>query len=392
MNNNQSENQINKVILIGENHHNGLGLVRSFGINGIKPYGIILSEDNKKGFASRSKYWSKVYTATNEDQVLEILTNEFTNEVLPPVIIPWSDSTTMIIDNNLNLLKEKFIVPSLDEKQGAIVRMMDKDKQIEFANKNNLPMAKSWILELNDYSFPEDVSFPVIFKPVASKDGTKADIRKCDNIISARNYLKELQTKRYKRILLQEYLSFDSEIVFDGSCSESPAYYVSKNIREWPPVGGSSAFFQCIDDEKVHSICSQILDSLKAEKFTGLFDIELFDVGGTIYLNEINWRNSGNGFFQQGSGLHYDLIWYYTMIGKETSELMHTCKNSEMYGMVEAVDLRHVVFNGLKLGQWFTDRKKTTSFALWYGPDMKPAIYQYIHLFIELLKQLLSRK
>lgn len=32
----------NKVILIGGNHHNGLGLVRCFGINKIFPYGIIV--------------------------------------------------------------------------------------------------------------------------------------------------------------------------------------------------------------------------------------------------------------------------------------------------------------------------------------------------------------
>lgn len=33
---------MNKVILIGGSHHNGLGLVRSFGVNGIRPYGIIV--------------------------------------------------------------------------------------------------------------------------------------------------------------------------------------------------------------------------------------------------------------------------------------------------------------------------------------------------------------
>lgn len=33
----------NKVILIGSNHHNGLGLVRSFGIHGIRPYGVLLN-------------------------------------------------------------------------------------------------------------------------------------------------------------------------------------------------------------------------------------------------------------------------------------------------------------------------------------------------------------
>lgn len=33
-------NEERKVILIGEDDHNGLGLVRSFGVNGIKPYAV----------------------------------------------------------------------------------------------------------------------------------------------------------------------------------------------------------------------------------------------------------------------------------------------------------------------------------------------------------------
>ena len=51
---------MNKVILIGGDHHNGLGLARSFGINGIKPYGIIVTGRNKHSFISKSKYWENM--------------------------------------------------------------------------------------------------------------------------------------------------------------------------------------------------------------------------------------------------------------------------------------------------------------------------------------------
>lgn len=48
------------VIIIGGNHHNPLGVVRSFGVNGIRPYGIIVTGQNKSSFVTKSRYWKKL--------------------------------------------------------------------------------------------------------------------------------------------------------------------------------------------------------------------------------------------------------------------------------------------------------------------------------------------
>ena len=34
---------MNKVIIIGGDHYNALGLARVFGVNGVKPYGLLIS-------------------------------------------------------------------------------------------------------------------------------------------------------------------------------------------------------------------------------------------------------------------------------------------------------------------------------------------------------------
>lgn len=44
---------MNKVILIGGSLHNILGLVRSFGVKGIQPYGIIAGKDAKTSFVRK---------------------------------------------------------------------------------------------------------------------------------------------------------------------------------------------------------------------------------------------------------------------------------------------------------------------------------------------------
>lgn len=110
---------MNKIILIGGNHHNGLGLVRSFGVNGIKPLGIIIGNNKKNSFVTKSRYWEKTWVFSSEKEAISFLLGNFKQEIEKPVIIPWSDSAAAEIDNNLDALMPFFIVPSLGGIQGA---------------------------------------------------------------------------------------------------------------------------------------------------------------------------------------------------------------------------------------------------------------------------------
>ena len=113
----------NKVILIGGNHHNGLGLAR------------------------KSKYWAKTWVIKSDDEIVEFLLNAFQNEKEKPVVIPYSDGAAEEIDLNLDRLKEHFLLPSIGGQQGKIAELMDKQKQVEFAQTYGIPMAKSCVVE-----------------------------------------------------------------------------------------------------------------------------------------------------------------------------------------------------------------------------------------------------
>lgn len=374
----------NKVILIGGDHHNGLGLARSFGVNGIKPYGII-SNNQKKSFISKSRYWEKTWIVDNEKSAIKLLMQMFANEVVPPVIIPWSDSAAAEIDRNYDALRNSFIVPSLHQKEGAIIEMMDKKNQIDFLRKFNLPMAESFTVDLPFEGDVDKLPYPCICKPVSSYEGNKTDIKKCDNQDSLSEYLNILFLKGYKRILIQEYVNFDKELEFVGACCDDPAYIISDNVREWPVIGGTNSFLHIIDDKDVHHVCKELLASLQKENYYGLFDIELFQVGNRILINEINWRNTGNSFFALGTGVHYAVIWYLNAIGVDSSNIKHHTLDTKQYAMNEATDLRHVVFKGLSFVLWLKDLRRTKSFALWYSRDLIPTIVRYCYLIKELV-------
>jgi len=375
---------MNDVILIGGSHHNGLGLARSFGICGINPYGIIIGANSKKSFIRKSKYWKDTFAIDSESQLITFLMQQFKKNDEKPVIIPWSDGAALELDSHFNTLSEYFILPSMNGKEGEIVKLQDKYEQIKLAEKYGLPMAKSWIIKFvgGGTAIPEDTIFPCILKPVTSAEGDKLDITKCNSQDELSSALKRFQEKGYKRILCQEYVFFDYEFVFCGSCSSDSAYTISKNVRNWPVIGGTNSFFQCIVDSRIEKVCQSILHSLETEGFKGLFDIEMFCKGDRIILNEVNWRNTGNSFFALGTGVHYAVIWYYAMIGKSEicSDINHRCNDPNQYAMNESTDLRHVIFCKYPINKWFKDFKKTQSFALWFKSDLKPTLRQYLHL------------
>lgn len=379
----------NKVILIGGNHHNGLGLARSFGVNGIKPYGIIVGEGAEHGFVRKSKYWAKTWVINSDDKIVEFLLSTFQDEKEKPVVIPYSDGAAEEIDLNLNRLKKYFLLPSIGGQQGKIAELMDKQKQVEFAQTYGIPMAKSCVVDLSDIRLPEDMIYPCIVKPVVSAEGEKSDIRKCDTETQTVEYLQKLRQKGYHRFLVQEYLNYDTEYLMVGSINgQNQCWVNSKKIRVWPVVGGSSSCLQVTNQKNVSDFFESVRAAFHQIAYDGLYDVDVLQVNGKLFLNEVNWRNSGTIYSVLGSNVYYPVNWcYWKTENRSPENLIQTCLDDTVYTIDESLDLRHVICRNITLKQWFRDKKKSKAFALWYTPDMRPAIAQYFHLLKELIKR-----
>lgn len=379
----------NKVILIGGNHHNGLGLARSFGVNGIKPYGVIVGEGAEHGFVRKSKYWAKTWVIKSDVEIVEFLLSAFQDEKEKPVVIPYSDGAAEKIDLNLDRLKEHFLLPSIGGQQGKIAELMDKQKQVEFAQTYGIPMAKSCVVDLSDIRLPEDMIYPCIVKPVVSAEGEKSDIRKCDTETQTVVYLQELRGKGYHRFLVQEYLNYDTEYLMVGSISgQNQCWVNSKKIRVWPVVGGSSSCLQVTNQKNVSDFFESVRYAFQQITYDGFYDVDVLQVNGKLYLNEVNWRNSGTIYSVLGSKVYYPVNWYYWKTKNQSPEnFIQSCLDETVYTIDESLDLRHVACGNITLKQWLRDKKKSKAFALWYTPDMRPAIAQYLHLLKELIKR-----
>lgn len=380
---------MNKVILIGGNHHNILGLVRSFGVKGIQPYGIIVGKDAEKSFARKSKYWTKTWTVEKDEELVDFLIAHFSRDEKKPVIICASDLSAEVIDLHYDMLKEYFLLPSIAETQGKIAELMDKQKQVELAPKYGIPMAKSCVVDLEDIHLSDDIIYPCIVKPLVSAEGKKSDIHKCDTKEQVLLYLKGLKKLGYSRLLIQEFLEFESEYVMVGALSQTNCcWFNSKKIRMWPAAGGSSSYLQITDEKDIQDFYDKIRNVLMQIGYDGIFDVEALRVGEKIYLNEINWRNSGTIYSVFGTKIYYPVEWYSwktgcSILGKPNM----SCDDTEIYTMDESLDLRHVACGNISLRQWMKDKRCAKSFAIWNSMDFKPAIIEYLHLIKEFVRR-----
>ena len=361
----------NKIILIGGDHYNGLSLVRLFGKKGLHPYGIIVGENASTGFLKESKYWENVWTVTEDAVIIDVLIQNFSKETIKPVIIPWSDGAASTIDNNLNLLQNYFIVPSIGAKQSFLYDMMDKGRQVEFAHDCGMLIAESYEISFDEQSNLDGIKFPCIGKPIVSCEGDKKDIRKIDNVAELSGYLEGLKNKGYHRILLQEYLTIETEFDIEGFVHKGQStYFVSEKVRTWPNVGGPTAYAFSVNNPSLNTEVDKIVSHLKKINYSGLFDVEIFKVGDRYFFNEMNWRNSAVCFAALYSGVEYPLYWYYSVTNQE----YQISKPSQygIYSMVELLDFQRVKHKEMGLMTWLKDLKRSQAKAYYDKNDLAP--------------------
>lgn len=296
----------NLVCVIGGNHHNMLGIIRMMGENNIKVNAIIINGD-KNSFCIKSKYLSSYsLVAYDEKKII----NEINKLPKDTIIIPTGDDAAFIIDKNYKKLKSKYILPSINDEENQMEKYMNKYFQNQLLKKYNLKTAESFIYEFNK-NLPENLEFPVIVKPLLSIDGKKSDIQIASNINDLLVKLKEFEKKEYKRVIIQKYIYMDYECGLNGCiCNDSvviPA--ILKKIRRFPLKKGNVSYGKIIKKNEMKVDLSPIIHMLKEIRYNGMFDIEIFICGEDYYINEINFRNSGNSYAYMKGNVNLALIW-----------------------------------------------------------------------------------
>ena len=357
---------MNNVIVIGCDHHNTLGVIRSLGEKGIGPDVLIVTQDGNT-FVGKSKYIRNLHIVRNNNEIVPYLLSHFKSEKDKSVVICCHDASSSEIDLHADELRSWFIIPGA-EKQGQITYLMNKKVMSDLAVDSGLSIPKTYYPS----HFPLEESecvLPCIVKPILSKEGTKDDIRICYDIANVNNAISRVGIGN---VQLQEYIEKDFEYQLIG-CSTGKDIVIPGVSHIIRPCKGSNTSYLHYEPLK-DSFCdiSKCMDFLRKTGYKGLFSLEfLRDKKGKDFFMEINFRNDGNAICVTAAGVNLPYIWYLSCTGKNylnEARLMVTPK----YIMPDSAEIRLLWTRQINLFQFICDLIKTDRFMEFDRKDMKP--------------------
>ena len=378
----------NDIIIIGADHCNALGVIRSLGECGIRPIFILLN-DTKKCMTEYIKYIKKIYVIDENKQKMlcKFLLEEFKNLELKPIIIPTGDPIEKYLDENYNLLKEKFILPNINNEKGEIVKFMEKMEQYKLSKKYNVLMAKTFYYKLDEEINIKELPKKVIIKPDLSADGDKADIRIANGKKEIEESLKEFKEKKYKSVLIQEFLDFENEYGIMGYSVKGnvvvPGIY--RNDYIYPSKRGNTSYAEMFPLKDFKYDIKPIIEMISSMNYTGLFEVEMFLMNGKIYFNEMNIRNSANLYAYKGDKVNYIYLYIKELLGLDTSNDKRDVTKHYYYS-IEPLHLKNVLEKRLNIFKCIYHINKSTK-LIFNIKDIKPFFYKYFYAIKKRIKK-----
>lgn len=319
-----------KVVIIGHSFSSRLSLIRSVAQIGCEVSVIVTTGfkrdgktlNKKKPIDCYSKYVSHAYYCLRKDkeELIRILLEHCTDSQQKVVLFPDNDDSVAAIDNHRNRLAEHFCFPHICNGSGSIAFWMDKIHQKDMARSVGLNVADGIVINIKDGVFviPDGMAYPCYTKPLATMNGGKGGMHRCDNETELKRALNEYITTRTRTgdVLVEEYKEIDTEYALlgfsDGKEVVIPGMmqllFVSKKNKgialqgKVMPVDG---FEEVIDRFK------QLVLSIG---FVGVFDIDFYKSGHLIYFCEMNLRFGGSGYAitKMGCNLPAMMVQYFT--------------------------------------------------------------------------------
>lgn len=361
---------MSKIIVIGGNHPNTLGLIRSIGENGI-PITLMLEPCKTLEYCSLrfSKYIQKKYFLKAEEEILEILNRDYSAEEDKPIILCASDAAISLLDTHYNELKDRFCFFNAGV-QGRINHFMNKKSMFPLAEECGLLVIKTWRVT-NRNRLPSDITFPCLTKPNNSLGGDKEDIHICQNMDELESCLRDGVD-----YLIQEYIEKDFELDINGISlrhgEEVVIPAVCRKIRDY--TSRQSDYIVLEDVLQYPQVNFDAIKSfVSAIGYEGLFSVEFLCRGNNAYFLEINMRNDGVNYLYTSTGVNTPMRWVNYCNQKLEVVDKKNCKTPTY--LMQQADFSNVLHHKISLSFWLKDLMRTRAFFVLSWRDPKPFLY-----------------
>lgn len=367
---------MNKIIVIGSgNHHNTLGVIRALGMRGFSVEAI-LTEGKRGGYVSRSKYITSIETIVSFSELENVLLKrERPTDGSKEIIISCADEATEMLNESLDLLSVRYIVPGVPQ-QGRMVKLMDKLEMKRMGE--DVGFCFPYVYDEDRDS--DDIEYPVITKANVSSHGGKSDIIICHTAQELNNYLARTEGD----VFVQQFVKKKEEVQFIGCSIDGGREVVipgmTQILRSQHNTNTGFLRYGPVDPFYIETV-NQCKDFLKRCEYSGLFSMEfLRGEDDKVYFLEINYRNDGNAWCVTASGINLPVIWVKACMGEIYSDELHTA--AQITVMPEFQDFKLVIQRKVGLVQWLRDLRRTDSLLDWNKEDKKPFFWFILNKII----------
>ena len=359
-------------IVVGINHVNTLGLIRSLGLAGYRVIVFLEPCDLRYCTLRFSRYVGKLHHLTALDELVDLLKTRYClNDCKTPILCS-SDRSMALLDAHYAELQANFVLFNIKRTEGLIPYYMDKVNTFPLAKKCGLKTIATWHVKSGE-SIPADIPFPCFVKGNSSLTSSKEIIRICQD----RNELKEALRSGCD-YLVQEYIKKDCELNLNGF-----AYNGGKDvylpgiifkIRESLERQGEYMRLDPLVNYPTMNI-EGIRNFIAELGYEGLFSIEQLKCGDEYYFLEINLRNDGLNWIYTAAGANFPKLWaLYAERGLTEADTKGINVKMPFFVML-IVDIWNVIEKRISFLQWLHDFCMCDSYFHLSLRDPGPALY-----------------
>lgn len=377
-------------LIIGNDHHNTLGVVESLGQKGIHSHLIIVG-NIKESYVSKSKYVDQVFYAKDCIDMIDVLLKNYSKSGKKCIVIATCDDIAMELNNRLNELSSFCKLPGIPI-AGLLKKIMNKQSMTILAQNIGLTVPKTLIFQKGGI-LPENIPIPCITKSIVSAGYGKVDLNVFYSLDSIKDFL--LNKCHSEIIQIQEFIEKDFEFQLLGcslNCGENiviPGHTVIKR-----PSIDNTCFLSYVPFDasygKIVGLCKRFISEVN---YSGTFSMEFIrGKNGKDYFLEMNYRNDGNGICVTSAGTNLPYIWYLYNTGGDYIYEIKTSSVKEVRLIPEYFDLLRVFYyNEISFKEWIKNMRSATCYTTYFKDDKKPFFVFMKQNMIALMKSLINK-
>lgn len=385
-------NNHHRVIVLGTNHYNTLGLIWSLGEAGHEV--ILLLYDTKNIFVNKSKYITKTIIIREGDNVVELIKHIASEMDEKPIVFVSNDADATLLNAHYKELSDYCFFEG-GRPDGSINQYRDKDTGENLAFKCGFTIPKTATINNPDEINSISLKYPIVVKANNSIHGGKSAMHKCANKQEAEQFLQGLPNDYYP-LQVQQFIEKEYEIMLLGSSlyggKKLMCRVANKKIRHYPNPMGLGSYSESVDVKQyddLQYLASKIALYMREIEYTGNFSAEFLYSKGEYYFLEINLRNDGTSWLSTCSGFNLpDMVCHSFVDDNVTDE---GCNFRKMFFMNIMADFNYVKQREISFWKWLKQFNNDTCYSHYNKNDKRPFFaYAGAYLFSP-IKRLFKR-